>query len=305
VKLFSLLVVALCALLLSAAAVSAHFGVDASGYSRVLFPLGTPVGPSMPVVFLLNDLSNGGQPVTDLDVVHERVLHVFIIGEDLRTAQHIHPEDFEDGLRWQEQGQYNVFATFPHPGRYLIFGQYTREGVTYRVQQIATADGNGTPMAFVPDYSRTQEASGYTITLDMPEELVTNELTRFSFRIEKDGQPVTTLEPRLGADAHLFLVNTALNITDHAHPYIPGHGTHIGSMPQRYRGPTLPFEETFPEAGTYALYLEFQHEGVAVPVVFHVKAEDPTPFPWRTVFFVLWGVGLLFVIALGYRFMRS
>ena len=52
---------------------------------------------------------------------HSRRVHVLIVGEDLKSIAHVHPEDFgavtADTVR---SGRYSVTHAFPRAGRYLV-----------------------------------------------------------------------------------------------------------------------------------------------------------------------------------------
>ena len=52
--------------------------------------------------------------VTDFDVVHERLMHVFIVRDDLAFFAHEHPERAGRGL-------FRLRFRFPAPGRYRVF----------------------------------------------------------------------------------------------------------------------------------------------------------------------------------------
>lgn len=64
----------------------------------------------------------GGATVTDVDLEHERRMHVIVVRRDLTGFQHLHPVMDADGtwrvrLRIDEPGVHRVFADFSREGR--------------------------------------------------------------------------------------------------------------------------------------------------------------------------------------------
>ena len=73
--------------------------------------------------------------------------------------------------------------------------------------------------------------------------------------ITSDGEPVTELEPYLGAFGHLV----ALREGDLAYLHVHPHGEE--PQPGQTSGPEIVFEATAPTPGRYLLYLDFQVVG--------------------------------------------
>jgi hypothetical protein len=84
--------------------------------------------------------------------------------------------------------------------------------------------------------------------------------------VSKDGKPVTDLQPYLGAYGHLVALRGGDLAYLHVHPDgTPGDGA---TDP----GPEVVFYAAVPSAGTYHLYLDFQHNGVVRTAAFTVTA---------------------------------
>jgi hypothetical protein len=79
-------------------------------------------------------------------------------------------------------------------------------------------------------------------------------------RIELDGQPVTDLEPYLGAYGHLVAIRAGDLGYLHVHPE------------EGAPGPGIDFATGFPTPGTYRLFLDFQHRGVVRTAAFTVES---------------------------------
>jgi hypothetical protein len=69
---------------------------------------------------IVTDGAGRGIPRSDLRTVHERLLHVMVLGADWATFAHIHPEEFPEAQGKAEEGRYGLQLTFPAPGTYLL-----------------------------------------------------------------------------------------------------------------------------------------------------------------------------------------
>ena len=73
--------------------------------------------------------------------------------------------------------------------------------------------------------------------------------------ITRDGQPITGLEPYLGAFGHMVALRDGDLAYLHVHPH--GDAPEAGAT----SGPEIIFEATAPTEGRYLLYLDFQVDG--------------------------------------------
>jgi hypothetical protein len=84
----------------------------------------------------------------------------------------------------------------------------------------------------------------------------------------RDGKPVTDLQPYLCAYGHLVALRSGDLAYLHVHPGgEPGDG-------KTEPGPGISFIATAPSTGSYRLFLDFKHRGVARTAVFTVQAGD-------------------------------
>lgn len=289
---------------------STHSDSAISNEARILLPVGTVAGESIPVAFLFTDPETE-QPITRLDVTHERVLHVLLASDDLVTFAHLHPEDFPDGLRYESEGQRHVFLTFPHPGKYAIAIDYAIAGESHEQVFPVIVPGDVPPL--VPlDFTREQTVGQYRVTLDAPATIRAGSATRLEFTVTRDGVAVTDLEPYLGEAMHLFFINDALNRSAHLHPggshpadEDVGRGAQEDATGTEMSGPAIPFRATFPDPGAYALYAQFQHAGEVVPVVFHIQVAPARALPLRALLIGAIALGALLVGRWAWRFFRT
>ncbi|MGH3614483.1 MAG: hypothetical protein ACRDRK_18225 [Pseudonocardia sp.] len=189
---------------------------------------------------------SGGATVTAFDVEHDKRMHLIVVRRDTTGFQHVHPEMAADGT-WR------VPLALPAAGTYRAFAAFTPTGgrpLTLGVDLFAP--GTFEPVAHQP--TRIAEVDGYTV--DLAGEPVPGEASPLTLTVRKDGQPVTDLEPYLGAYGHLVALRESDLAYLHVHPEgAPGDG-------RAPAGPVIEFIAEVPSAGSYRLFLDFAHAGV-------------------------------------------
>lgn len=226
------------------------------GYTLQLAQRISPAGPQIEVQFQV--LGPDGEPVTDYQVAHDKELHLIVVRRDLTGFQHVHPTRSGDGtwsvpLDLPTAGEYRVFADFAPTGH---------AGITLGAD-LAVA-GSFAPQPLLAE-TRTAEVDGYTVTLDG--ELVAGESSKLTLSVSRDGVPVTDLQPYLAAYGHLVALRDGDLAYLHVHPAgEPGDGVTPA-------GPGITFYAAIPSAGSYGLFLDFQHNGVVRTAVFTAHAD--------------------------------
>ncbi len=110
---------------------------------------------------------------------------------------------------------------------------------------------------------------GYEVTLDGA--LRPGAGGQLKLAVEKDGKPVTDLQPYLGAYGHLVALRAGDLAYLHVHPNgEPGDG-------RTEPGPEVSFTATVPSKGAYRLFLDFRHEGKVRTAAFTVHAGGAAP----------------------------
>lgn len=209
----------------------------------------------------LRVLGPDGAPVTDYTPTHDKDLHLILVRRDLSGFQHLHPELGPDGVwevpvRVPAAGQYQVFADFQPAGR--------DEALTLGADLPAPGLYEPTPL---PAASRAATVDGYTVTLDG--DLVPGTSSPLTLTVTKDGAPVTDLQPYLSAYGHLVALREGDLAYLHVHPDgQPGDG-------RTNPGPRIAFHIEVPSAGSYRLFLDFQHQGVVRTAAFTAVAGRP------------------------------
>jgi hypothetical protein len=200
-------------------------------------------------------LTSSGRPLLDYTREHEKDLHLIVVRRDLTGFQHVHPRLDRATGTWSV----DVRLT---PGVWRVVADLTPEGW----DGITLADDVSVPGDFrpadLPADSRTAtvetSAGAYTVTLDG--DTAPGASTVLTTTVELDGEPVTDLEPYLGAYGHLVAIRSGDLGYLHVHPEEGGPG------------PGIDFATAFPTPGTYALFLDFQHRGRVHTAAFTVEA---------------------------------
>jgi hypothetical protein len=221
-------------------------GLASSRGGYTLTPTDPTLTPGTTETFSFRITGPDGAPVTAFDVEHDKRMHLIVVRRDTTGFQHVHPEMGADGT-------WSVPLTLPAAGSYRAFADFTPtggEGTTLGVDLAA-------PGAFEPvnhQLSRTAVVDGYEVQLTG--DLVAGQASPLTLTVRKDGQPVTDLQPYLAAYGHLVALRDGDLAYLHVHPEgAPGDG-------RTAAGPEIDFVAEVPSAGTYRLFLDFQHDGV-------------------------------------------
>ncbi len=191
-----------------------------------------------------------GAPVIDYEVAHDKLLHLVAVRRDFSGFQHVHPE-------LDATGTWRVPLDLT-PGAWRVFADAVPSGGEQVVLGADVAVPGPTDLAPRSPVSRSATVDGYTVTLDG--DLVAGAHSALTVTVEQAGRPVTDLEPYLGAFGHLVALREGDLAYLHVHPEDGGPG------------PTVAFDAEVPSAGTYHLYLDFQHGGVVRTATFTLQA---------------------------------
>lgn len=235
--------------------------ISQNGYTLALTQQTAAAGDDVPVSFTIT--GPDGKVVTDYAVQHEKQLHLIAVRRDFTHFQHVHPHLSPDGT-WSigldlTPGQWRLFTDFaPTDGDALTLGADLVVPGTYQPAEPS-------------EEIRTAQVDGYTVSLDG--ELQAGTDAKLTLAVTRNGEPVTDLEPYLGAYGHLVALRSGDLAYLHVHPDgTPGDGT---TKP----GPSVVFHTTVPSAGVYHLYLDFKHQGVVRTAEFTVKTSGSVAAP--------------------------
>jgi hypothetical protein len=225
--------------------------VSADGYTLRALPGALAAG--RPGEFAFQILDTAGAPVTGFQTSHDKQLHLIVARRDLSGFQHLHPVMSPDGtwrtpLTLAQAGEWRVFADFlpdGHDGQ-VILGLDVPVAGDYQPQPLPPP----APTATVEDY-----------TVRVQGDLTAGRTSRLTLTVSKGGVPVTDLQPYLGAYGHLVALRSGDLGYLHVHP-----------QETTIAGPEIVFDVEVPTAGTYRLFLDFQHGGVVRTAAFTATA---------------------------------
>ncbi len=237
--------------------------LEQDGYTLGQITAPGSAGEAGELAFTLTDPDGG--PVTEFGVAHEQRLHLVVVRSDGAHFRHVHPVMDADGRwsipwAWDAAGTYRVYAdAAPSAG----------DAVT--LTRTVDVAGDLDPVRDA-EVSTTASVDGYDVALDG--QLEAGTVSRLTVEVTRDGEPVTTLEPYLGAYGHLVALRDGDLAYLHAHPE--------GAEPEagQVSGPTVSFGVEAPTPGRYLLYLDFQVEGEVRTAAFVVEAApggEPAP----------------------------
>ncbi|WP_022916724.1 hypothetical protein [Ruania albidiflava] len=220
-------------------------GIAQDGYqlTAVTAPTDTSTEGSLSLTITGPD----GSPVTDFELEHEKELHLITVRADGQHFRHVHPEMNDDGAwtipwQWEAAGSYRIFADF--------LPADAGEGLTLSTSVHVGGDYEPAPAT---EPVTTATVDGFDVSVQG--DLTAGEATQLTMTITRAGEPVTELEPYLGAFGHLVALRDGDLAYLHVHPH--------GDEPQagQTSGPEIVFEATAPTEGRYLLYLDFQVDG--------------------------------------------
>ena len=226
--------------------------VPAKPYSVIVTPAVAFVS-NAPTKLQLELRDPDGKRVTQLDVAHEKLLHLIVVSADLAFFTHEHPTRRDDGLL-------DHTLTLPHAGDYTVFADFTTGGKNAVASTQITVAGTPPPAeALAPIALPAKVQSGaFTVELRPNVVLVAGQNTLLDFDITDAAGPVTDLRDYLGAKGHGVIISADRAQYLHSHPMAGATGSIVR------------FHTVFPSAGVYKVWGEFRPRGDAVRVSFTV-----------------------------------
>ncbi|MGK5740249.1 copper resistance CopC family protein [Micromonospora sp. URMC 103] len=217
--------------------------VSAGGYTLQPMERSQPAGVSVDYRFRI--VGTDRKPATRFAVVHDKPLHLIVVGRDLSGYQHLHPTMAPDGtwsvaLRLGRAGPYRVYADFA----------------------VTNTDGTNLPLVLGVDHDvpgahapaplppAQPQATAGPFAVSMEGTPTVGVTVPMVFRVARTGADAPPrLERYLGAYGHLVVVREGDLGYVHVHP-----------EPELVDG-TVKFWLTVPSAGRYRAYFDFQVDG--------------------------------------------
>jgi hypothetical protein len=223
--------------------------------------LGTPY-PTGDVTLRFYIYDENGKKITsdDLQVVHGERVHNFILRNDLRGFQHIHPREVD--------GAWTIKTTFPEGGIYtmdfdLVFTSGERR--IFRAPLLIGSDPIAKTEYPEPDPDMAANSNPYRVEVQT-KKLIARQTIPLTFLLTKDGKPFQKIEDFLGEYGHLVVLEKENpQVYIHTHPKdhtFPANG--IVEFPLR-----------FPHAGRFTLFVQFLAGGEihTFPITVDVASE--------------------------------
>jgi hypothetical protein len=243
-------------------------------------PTELKAGEKTDLSFLVKN--SGGEIVRDLQIVHEKPMHLLIVSDDLSEFYHEHPEP-------QADGGYKVPFVFPNSGNYKLYADLTPPEAVQVVQDF-TVNVAGTERAakeLNADAKFEKTVENLRVVMKPSGDFMSEEEMTLDFAVfdAATDQPVTDLENYLGEKAHFVVISRDLQEFVHAHPMSTDnakHGAHSHGADAAHghaekisssAASTVSAHLTFPKAATYRLWAQFKRGGrvITVPFTFDVK----------------------------------
>jgi len=195
--------------------------------------------------------------VTDFDVQHERLMHLFLVRDDLAFFAHEHPERVGPGT-------FRLRYRFPAPGRYLVYADVAPKDAGGQV-----LTGEVLVSGLVVRDAAPAPPPRSAVTLALPESGVAAARTTavVATVTDPDGAPARDLEPWLGAMGHLLLMRRDGGSFAHAHPDDRVRGVGENGV--------IPFLVRLPTPGKYKGWLQVQRSGRIDTVEVEMEATGP------------------------------
>lgn len=224
----------------AAMAVAPGLAAEEEGYRLV--PERTRLPSSADVTYRFRILSPVGETVDDFDLEHERRMHLIVIRRDFASFQHLHPRQLGDGS-WEAE------ADMSEGGIYRAFADFSTAGTSLTLGADLFVAGRFNPQPLPAPAIEADAGDGYEVAIESNTP-ISGGTTAVAFSVTRDGRPLDSVEPYLGADGHLVALREHDQAFLHTHP----EGEPGGPGP-------IEFGVEYPSAGRYRLFVQFKHQG--------------------------------------------
>lgn len=214
-----------------------------------------------------------GDMVKQFYIQHDKLFHLFIVSQDMREFQHIHPT-------FEADGAFTIETTLPRPGQYKVYSDfYPEHGAPQVLQRNLVTAGFKSDLAssqarLTPDTSFVKTVDGLKIELKIePSQIITGQPATLKYHLTdaKTGEPVRDIVPYLGAWGHTLILSEDQADYVHSHPEEMVNET--ADKTKLRGGPDVTFGAFLPREGNYRIWTQFQRGDKLTTVSFTVRAE--------------------------------
>jgi len=207
--------------------------------------------PNQPITarITIRDKRNG-KIVKKFQIVQEKHMHMVIIGRDLTTYQHVHPEQ-------QADGTFSISFTLPKEGTYSLYLGYSPPDYleNLSVITIKTQNAPRDERASITVDERIKAVGTMEVTLSPTGDISRTDTVDFAYTFKTaSGLPVDNIQTYLGAFGHLAIVSEDSKTYLHVHPI------DVPISPSQLGGPQIRFSTFFQQKGKYKLFGQFKQK---------------------------------------------
>lgn len=268
----------------------------------LISPKNPRVGTPAKLQFFVNEKPEG-KPVDDLEIEHEKYIHVIGVRDDLSQFFHVHPVKTKAGTwevpyTWSEGGNYKIWSDIKRSGVAHTFG--------HPMFSVVEKDGKvPSPVKQPVDFLTNAMVGDYQVALDYDTPLAKGRGETIRLTVKNLYGSGVELENYLGAPMHMVAIKDDLTEYVHTHPggtattpdssghdnsdghhgMIDGQGWQLsastintalahGGVEEPHLEPSqLVFNVTFPTEGVYKLFAQFRPKDANLPVDETIRAE--------------------------------
>ncbi|BAZ86200.1 hypothetical protein [Dolichospermum compactum] len=219
------------------------------------------LSPNQPINLVIDIQDTTGKPVNKFDIFQEKIMHLIVVSDDLRSFAHIHPE-------YKENGRFEVTANLPESGNYTFFSDYKPAGDKENISLMNMTIPGTVPLPKnLEKFSKTKTISDTKVNLNISEKNIkAGQAVTLSFDLkDQKNQSIKDLQPYLGEKGHLVIIKSSSPLT--TSDYIHAH-----AMKDSADG-KVEFHTQFPKPGTYKMWMQFNRNGQIKTADFWVNVE--------------------------------
>lgn len=229
---------------------SAHAGnnnnIDIYKYSVQFITSNISTGSNTELTFIIKD-KESNKPISNLEVVHDKIMHIILVRKDLKYFDHIHPIQ-------KEMGAFSVPYSFYAPGDYRIWIDFTIDGMEHIIDFDTTVSGTS-------EVTQPDSLNGLKVNIKT-DNVKIGKPTKLEFIItDSSNKPVPITEKFLAANAHMIVIDESLDEFKHVHDM------------KFDKDNVISFEHVFENAGMHKLWIQFSVNGKTITKEFEVKVE--------------------------------
>jgi hypothetical protein len=209
--------------------------------------------PQSPITLTFRVIDpRSGELVKHFEIVHEKLMHLFLVSENLEFFLHDHPV-------LQADGTFILTVRLPFGGMYRMLADYfPSQSVPQLSVDTLFVSGAAEPAHLSASVAPCKSANLTASLQTEPADVVAGLESRLLFTLD----PAEGLEPYLGAWGHMLAVSEDLVDLLHLHPFLTqGEGG-------------VQFNVIFPRPGLYRIWTQFQRKSVVNTVVFTVPVKS-------------------------------